>query len=78
MTHQEAWNVVGGNVRRLRRDAGLTQSQLGELVGVTATTICRIESGVKDYTVGLLIDIAEALHEPPDLLLRSEKLQLTA
>lgn len=37
---------IGAAIRRARRDAGLTQQQLGELAGVSDRTIRDIESGV--------------------------------
>lgn len=63
----DAWRSrVGGSIRRARSKAGLTQSQLGDLVGIAWTTLSRIERGevVPDYAtveavadrLGLAID----------------------
>lgn len=43
-----------------RRWAGLTQSQLGELVGLTKTTISRIERGARPFTSYFLCDFQRA------------------
>lgn len=78
VNQKEGWRVIGANIRRLRLEANMTQEQLAREVGVTGATISRIEAGAKDFTVGLFIDIARALKEPPDLLLRVEKTELVA
>ena len=56
----------------------MTQQQLADAVGVTGATISRVEAGSKDFTIGLFIDLAKALKEPPDMLLRPEKVELVA
>jgi HTH-type transcriptional regulator / antitoxin HipB len=37
--------MIGEQLRKLRRTADLSQTQLGALVGVDRMTICRIERG---------------------------------
>ncbi len=77
MTQEEAWKVVGANIRRLRLAAEMTQAQMAEAVHVSQPRIAQIESGAKDCTVGLIADIAEVLHEPLDMLFRTEKTERT-
>lgn len=52
---------VGGNLKRIREDRGLTQQQLADLVAVSKPMICRVERGTKNLTVQLATQLAEAL-----------------
>ncbi|HEX8773742.1 MAG TPA: helix-turn-helix transcriptional regulator [Pyrinomonadaceae bacterium] len=55
-------------VAKLRKDAGLTQQQLAEELGVTSVTISRVETGVAVSPL-LLARIAQRLgHNLTDLL----------
>ena len=72
-TPQQALQVLGANVKRLRAAANLTQQQLADTVGVTQSAISRLEKGHTDFTVGLVVSIAEVLGEPVDMLFRAEK-----
>ncbi|MGB3414649.1 MAG: helix-turn-helix transcriptional regulator [Microbacteriaceae bacterium] len=51
-------------VRRKRTENELTQSELGELVGVTRQTIAFIEKGEYTPSVALSLRLAEALGTP--------------
>ena len=77
VTAQEALQTIGANVRRLRTDAHMTQVSLADAVGVSQATISQVEKGSKDFTIGLITEIATALGEPVDLLLRTEKIKPT-
>lgn len=48
-------------LKELRKDAGLTQKQLGEMVGVTKVSICCYENGTRTPTLDTLIDLANSL-----------------
>lgn len=61
LTRREA---IGARIREARLNAGLTQWALAELVGVDNKTIHRIEYGHSDPGLGLLLQIAHALHVP--------------
>jgi transcriptional regulator with XRE-family HTH domain len=39
--------LIGANIRRLRREHGETQQELGDLTGYGATTIANYESGYR-------------------------------
>ena len=81
VTAQEALKTIGANVKRLRIEAHMTQAALADAVGVSQATISQVEKGDKDFTVGLINDIANALGEPVGWLLSTEKIksrQLTA
>ena len=53
--------LLGQQVRRFRKEAGLSQEKLAELVNVSLTTISRMENGHQMVAVEKLIQIAEAL-----------------
>lgn len=52
----------GGNVRRRRELLGLRQSDLAEISGIPQQTISRVESGVTQASVRLLLKLSVALH----------------
>ncbi|MFS0693229.1 helix-turn-helix domain-containing protein [Streptomyces nitrosporeus] len=47
------WAEFGARLRSLRRRAGLTQLQLGQLVGYHHTLISKLESGLREPAAGL-------------------------
>ena len=59
---------VGENVRRLRLEAGLSQSELARLVEVSAPMICQIERGTKSPSFQLGMLLAAALNCSPEEL----------
>jgi transcriptional regulator with XRE-family HTH domain len=44
-------NFVGQKVRRLRKERGMTQSELAARIGIIQSDLCRMEKG--EYKVGL-------------------------
>lgn len=58
---------IGENIARIRREAGLTQEQLGRLVSVSAQAVSKWENGGMPDTE-LLPAIADALHVTIDTL----------
>ena len=61
--------IIGQNVFRYRKEAGLTQEQLSEQTGLTTGTISKIERGTMAVMIHTLYGIAEALHVTCDALL---------
>lgn len=54
--------VIGLEFRSLRRSASLTQRELGRMVGVSASMICRLEHGIlRSLSVELMARIAAVL-----------------
>lgn len=49
------------DIRCLRQDAGLTQSELAELAGYGDTTVAYWERGKTDPTLRRFVDVANAL-----------------
>lgn len=53
--------VFGRKLKELRISRGLTQTELGVMVGVTKVSICCYEKGTRTPTLETLIDLADAL-----------------
>jgi len=60
----------GAVLRRLREERGLTQEELAERAGVSATYVGFIERGDNVPTLTILLDLASALGISPSDLLR--------
>ena len=55
---------IGGQVKILRKQAGLTQAELGEKIGRTAEAISNVETGKSLPSLDTLIATSEALGVP--------------
>ena len=64
--------TVGENIRRIRKERGLTQKQLGELVGASEAYIRAYESGRRNPKPSSLEKIANALAVNPEVLENSD------
>ena len=51
----------GKNVKRYRKEAGLTQERLGELTGLDRGYISGVERGVRNPAIANIAKIAKAL-----------------
>lgn len=60
---------LGENIRALRKQAGLTQEQLAEALGVTTGAVYKWESGRANPDLGLLVEMAEFFETSVDALL---------
>jgi DNA-binding XRE family transcriptional regulator len=55
---------IARKIFELRTKAGLTQSQLGKLIGTTASVICRLEDAdYEGHSLAMLRRIAAALNQ---------------
>ncbi|UXL28963.1 helix-turn-helix domain-containing protein [Stenotrophomonas maltophilia] len=61
--------IFASNVRRLRKERGLSQEDLAEAAGVHRTYIGMIERGEKNVTIYNIERIALALEVRPGVLL---------
>ena len=52
---------IGENIRRIRKERGMTQEELAKKVYVVAPMICMIERGTKAPSLQLGKELAEAL-----------------
>lgn len=53
----------------LRKQAGLSQKQLGEIIGLSNKAICTMELGNRETTFAKLVQLAEYFHVSTDYLL---------
>lgn len=60
---------LGKNIRKRRKNAGLTQEQLAEVLGVTTGAVYKWESGRAVPELEMLVDIAEFFETSVDALL---------
>lgn len=54
-------DLLGEMIKRVRRERHLTQSQLGELIGVQKSQISRIERNAKNVTIETILRVFGAL-----------------
>lgn len=54
----------GNQIRYFRKEAGLTQSQLAQRIGVSLNSVQRYEKNERQPSADLLLRIAEALKFP--------------
>lgn len=62
----------GANIRRLRLKRGWSQEHLADVAGLHRTYISGVERGIRNPTLAIIVQIANALKVPPAALL-SEK-----
>jgi len=60
---------IGERVRVIRRERGLTQAELAELLDTHFTSISQIERGLRGITVQQLVKLANALNVTPNEIL---------
>ena len=56
-----ATKTVGSTVKRARAQAGMSQRELGEVVGVKASHIAYIENDQRKPSMALMLKLAETL-----------------
>lgn len=61
--------TIGGRIREARKNAGLTQVELAELLELSQPAINTIESGIVKLTLDNLFMISEALGQPVEYFL---------
>ena len=61
--------TMGKNIRKYRRELGLTQEQLAEAVGVTVGAVSKWESDLSNPDIGLLPELADLFGISVDVLL---------
>lgn len=57
-------HVVGGNIRQLRLERGLSQEEVAHRVGIVTSYFGQIERGRRNPTIGVMGRIADALDVP--------------
>lgn len=62
--------TIGEKIAKLRKEKGLTQSQLAEMISISNKTISRWETGEGYPEISLLVPLAKALGVSTDYLLK--------
>ena len=73
MTKEEIAPVLGQNILRLRKAAGMTQAQLAEAVNVGTAFVSHVERGEKLVSIPVLYALADLFRVSFDELLRGEE-----
>jgi HTH-type transcriptional regulator/antitoxin HipB len=61
MQHARNAKQLGAIIRRARRNAGLTQAELGKRIGLRQATISKLENGEPATQIKTLLDVLTAL-----------------
>ena len=64
--------IFSQKLKKLRIDAGLSQKQLGERIGLTNSTLSKYENASKAPSIDSLIALAKVFHVSVDYLLGLE------
>lgn len=59
--YQLKLSIIGDMIKNTRKKRGLTQTQLGELVGVQKAQISKIENNASNVTIGTILKVFNAL-----------------
>lgn len=70
-TNALASKVAGRAIRKARRDAGISQTELAKRLGTSAPYISELEAGRSNMTIGQLWSIADALRVELHIELRA-------
>ncbi len=62
--HYKAYIQIGLNILHYRKEQGLTQEQLADLIGYSRNQLQRVETANAAPTVAILMDISDALQIP--------------
>jgi transcriptional regulator with XRE-family HTH domain len=65
----QAQDQLGANIRRIRRDAGLSQMELSDRCGLHFSEISRLERGRRDAQLSTIVKLAHGLGVAPAELL---------
>ena len=60
--HKETFKIIGLNVKKDRKEAKLTQQNLGDRAMGDRAKISDIENGKENFMLSTLLDIAEGLN----------------
>ena len=62
-------NQLGERLKTLRKEKGMTQTELGSMINVTKVSICCYEKGIRFPSLDTLIDLSEVFKVSIDYLL---------
>lgn len=64
--------IVGERIRMARKNKGLTQQELGDILGVSKVSICGYENGTRVPTLDNFVQLLDVLEVTPEYLLGRE------
>lgn len=69
---QDIYNTIRRNIRKYRKEKGLTSAQLAEMVGLSHDFIRQIQSekAAYNFSVETFVKIAQALETPLDKFIK--------
>ncbi len=62
-------NIFGERLRKLRKEAGLTQPELAERTWLSKAVISNYELGVRKPSIDIVVKFSKFFHVPSDYLL---------
>ena len=68
----------GKRIQELRRDRGMTQTQLAEYEGISSDNLGRIERGQQGVSIDLLIELADFFAVSMDYIALGRKMKVDA
>lgn len=70
--------ALGKCIRKCRKEQGLTQAKLAEMIDISPNHISKVENGTTKPSLQVFVDIADALNVPMDqLMLRNPNKSVT-
>ncbi len=66
--------LIGNRLREARRQRGLTQSELGDLIGVGKSAICCYEKETRNPTLESIVELMHVLGVSADYLLGTDNI----
>ena len=61
--------IIGNRIKEARKTKGLSQQQLGDMLGVSKVSICGYETGTRIPTLENFLQLVEILDLTPDYIL---------
>ena len=70
-------NLIGNNIKIIRKQIGLTQEELALHIGVTPQAVSRWENGTGMPDISMVVPLAKTLNVSTDYLFGLEKNEIT-
>lgn len=70
--------IYGKRIKKLREERGLTQTELGNIIGVTKASICCYEKGTRVPTIENLVDLSSFFDVSLDYLVGRNELDIVS
>lgn len=65
--------TIGDRIKECRKDLGMSQEKLAELLYMKKSTICKYENNQNDVGSSMIVELANVLHTTPNYLLLGEE-----